>query len=84
MNERAVWGQRALEYLVIMRHERKLQINLSTSHAETGNLPGRTSLSMNGTAVWTEVKLPPAEESYGTCKHTLQSADNVKIFNRRT
>lgn len=42
---------------------RKLQINLSASHAETGNLPRSTSLSMNSTAVWTEAKLLPAGES---------------------
>lgn len=47
----------------IMRHKRKVQINLSTSHVDR-NLPGRTSLSMNGTALWTEGKLPPAEQSY--------------------
>lgn len=46
-----------------MGHERKLQMILFTSHTETGNLPVRASLSMNGTALWTEVKLPPAEES---------------------
>lgn len=67
--EAAEGAESAGMYKGIMRHERTLQINLSTSHAETGNLPGRTSLSMNGTALWTEVKLPPAEESYGTCKH---------------
>lgn len=50
-------------YEGIMRHERRLQINLSTSQAEGENLPGRKSLSMNSTALWTEVKLPPAEES---------------------
>lgn len=34
-------------YEGIRRHERKLQINLSTSHAERVNLPGHTPLSTN-------------------------------------
>lgn len=45
-----------------------LQINVSSSHAQTGNLSGSTSLSMNSTAVWTEEKVLPAPESYGTCE----------------
>lgn len=53
----------------------KASHKLVPAHAETGNLPGRASLSMNGTALWTEVKLPPCSSSSSTtklqetCKH---------------